>query len=1226
MFKKILSVMLVAVLASMAWMASAQNQTASGVVKDAAGPVVGAGVVVAGTNNGTVTGMDGSFTLNKVPVGATIEVSFFGYQTQSYVFDGSRVIITLEESTEMMEESVVTAFGIRRDRKALGYAITEVKSDELMLNKNTNAINTLAGKVAGVSITQSSGSAGSGAQITLRGGTSLERDNQPLFVVDGIIYDNSAGVLGDSGFDGSMNTATTTSNRVMDINPEDIESMSILKGPAAAALYGSRASAGVVIINTKKGKEGTVEANFSSKFTASWVTRLPETQHAYGQGYLEDLYDDVTKEYKGTSYNDFSYASWGRPMPDGTQYYDNIGNFFQGGHSFDNNFSVSGGTQSGNFFLSASHFNQTGVIPTTGYRKTTFRFNGEQKWSIFTFTVNTAYSQAHTDKTLTSAGLYGNNGAGTMNSIYTWAPTNDMSHYLNEDGTRYSMFESRLSPWEDKSNPYWVLNKNKMQDDTERFTGTLNVKADLAPWWWIGARVGIDSYTNGDSTLLAAGGVNQKIWQNGMYSENYKRYQFLSTNIMSNMSKSFGPVNLNLLLGTATDQTSSVTDSRMAWNFQVPDFYAFDNAVNDERNFRNYKSLKRIVGVYGEFRADWKNTLFLTVTGRNDWSSTLPKNNRSYFYPSVSGAFVFTQLLQDLGVMDDTVFSFGKLRASWARVGKDTSPYATDTNLWPVGLYLGDKVAVGDYWFAGNAFLMPEITQSTELGLELSFFRNRLHVDYAFYTNDSYNQIMCPRLSNTVGYIERQVNAGDVLNKGMELSVSGYPVDTRDFSWETALNVYGNRGKVQNLLEGVDILYVTDVQVGNAKAASFNGGNFMAISGSKWDRTDDGRVILDKNLMPSSDGKKTYEIGNREPIMAGGWNNTIRYKNFLFNMLWDFRLGGDVYNGTLYEMVAAGTAKMTENRNELTITGVQPDQVDDQGKVISYKDVSQTFKAGQVYDYNGKKVSGEYVISNYWQNIYTQECANFMTKVNSLRLRNISLSYSLPQKFLKSATRDFVKACVLTASANNILLFTNYYGDPEVAAAGAGSIGSSSVGIDWCCVPALAGVNFGINVTFGGGSRKGASTAAAPSGAAVREIIREVEKIVEKEVVKEKEVIKEVVKEVPVSSLKGAYTDDMYFLIGQAELRPDEAFKLGPIAQIMKENPEAKITITGYADSATGNAEINDQLAAQRSAVVVDMLQKAGISADRIVSQSTGSDKDSNLAPESNRVVVCVIK
>jgi outer membrane receptor protein involved in Fe transport len=240
----------------------------------------------------------------------------------------------------------------------------------------------------------------------------------------------------------------------------------------------------------------------------------------------------------------------------------------------------------------------------------------------------------------------------------------------------------------------------------------------------------------------------------------------------------------------------------MAWNFQVPGFYSFDNALDNERDFQNVKSQKRLVGVFGEFRADWKNTVFLTVTSRNDWSSTLPVENRSYFYPSVGGAFAFTQLLQDCEFMNDEILSFGRIRASWARVGKDTTPYATNTSLWPVGTFTGNKVGVGNNWMAGNPYLKPEVTESTEIGLELRFFKNRLKFDFAYYTNNSFNQILSPRLSNTIGYILRQVNAGDVYNKGMELSIGGTPIKTKDWNWETTVNL------AKKVLEAYDIVYL----------------------------------------------------------------------------------------------------------------------------------------------------------------------------------------------------------------------------------------------------------------------------------------------------------------------------------------------------------------------------------------------------------------------------------
>ena len=1037
------------------------SSTITGMVTDESGaPLIGASVLVKGTDTGMATDTEGRFHI-RAKVGDTLVISYVGQESKEVQITSlGEMHITLASGATSLDEVVVTALGIKKDRKSLGYAIDEIDSDELMKNKSTNAINSLSGKIAGVSITQGSGAAGAGSQIILRGGTSLERDNQPLFVVDGIIYDNSTSVIGNSAFDGTTSTSSTNSNRVMDINPEDIESMSVLKGPAASALYGSRASAGVVIITTKKGKEGAVEVNLSAKYTTTWAKNLPKTQKKYKHGFVQDNYD-ANGNYLSTTYDDFAYNSWGAPAEPGEKIYDNIGDFFDQGGAWDTNISISGGTQNNSFYLSGSYYNQDGIIPTTGYDKATFRFNGEQKWKIFTFAANAAYSQARTDKTLTSAGLYGSGGSGTMINVFRWNPYDNMKHYQNEDGTRYRMFGDRLDVTEERDNPYWILNRNKLKDNTERFTGNFSIRADITDWWWISFRMGMDSYTTENSTAIGEGGVYKEAWQNGMYSENSQRYQYLSTNLMTNFNKQFGDFNFNLMLGTSTDDTKIDTNYRMAWDFQVPGFYSFDNSLDNNRDFQNIKSRKRLLGVFGEFRADWKNTVFLTVTGRNDWTSTLPIDNRSYFYPSVGGAIVFTQFLQDQGWMDNDILSFGRIRASWARVGKDTDPYQTNTYLWPVGTFTGNLTGMGNSWEAGNPYLRPEITESTELGLEMRFFNNRLSLDYAYYTNNSFDQIMSPRLSNTIGYILRRVNAGDVYNKGMELSIGGVPVQTKDWTWESNINLYGNRGTVGNLLPGVDILYVTDAQVGNAKAASYNDGDFMAISGSVWNRTEDGRVILDSNGMPTgSSTDQTIQIGNREPRVQGGWNNTVTWKNWTFNMLWEFRFGGDVYNGTQYEMTAAGMSERTEGRDHLVITGVQ--NVGTTEKPV-YQDARFEFFADQTYMYNGRETSGATIINNYWQTYYPVEAANFITKVNSLRLRTISLSYQLPESIL--AKTKVIKRASITASANNLLLFTNYDGDPE-SALSSGSVGSSSVGIDYCGVPSTASFSFGVNLTF----------------------------------------------------------------------------------------------------------------------------------------------------------------
>jgi len=1046
----------------------AQNINVTGTVTDKSGdPLVGVYVVVRGTQTGTATDIDGFYTIS-VPANGTLEFTSMGYKTATVAVAGrAKIDVVLEDDALLLEDAVVTALGIKKERKSLGYAVEDLKSEELMKIKTANPISSLSGKIAGVNITQSSGAAGSGAQIILRGGTSASegKDNQPLFVVDGIIYDNSSTVVGNSAFDGSYRSATTTSNRVMDINPEDIESMSVLKGPAASALYGSRAANGVVLITTKRGQEGVVEVNFSSKLSTSWAKALPKFQNQYTMGFMEDQYDS-SKKYIGTVFNDYSYNSWGK---EGGVFYDNMGTFFDNGLILDESISISGGTKQGSYYLSGSLFDQNGIVPTTGYSKYTFRFNGDQKIGIFTFSASAAYSKAHTDKTLTGAGLYGSAGTGALYSVYTWAPSDNMSRYLNEDGTRFRHFADRQDPWDDRDNPYWIINKFNIFDDTDRFTGNLNVRADITPWWNISYKIGIDRYTQVDSKRIAAGSAIKQVFQKGMMSDNTRQYEYMTNSIISDMNKKFGDFEVGLMLGAATDQYKTNSDYLMAYNFSVPDFFSYANTTTDNKAFSHGSSLKRLIGVFGEARASWRNMVYLTVTGRNDWTSTLPLDSRSYFYPSVSGSFVFTQLLQDLNVIDDSILSFGKVRVSWAKVGKDTGVYETATALWPVGTYLGELVGVGNSWTRGNPYLKPEMTKSTEIGVELSFFKNRLHIDYAYYTNDSFNQILSPRGPQSTGYIFCSINAGNVYNKGMELSISGTPVETRNFRWDVALNMAGNRGTMDGLPSGTDVMYVTDVQYGPAKAASYNGGDFMAIAGYKWSRNKAGNVILDKNGFPTYAANTYYAVGNREATFAGGFNNTIQWKGLTFNMLWEFRVGGDVFNGTQYAMDVAGTSQFSADiRNKpLTINGdFQVGTVknaDGEDEPV-YEARSNTWDPKQVYDFNGVPTSGQNIIKNYYTNYYTQEAANYITKVNLLRLRALSVAYEFPKKWMEKT--GFIKRASISLSANNLLLFTNYKGDPEVAVAGAGVGGSSSVGFAYCDVPATSGMTFGLNLTF----------------------------------------------------------------------------------------------------------------------------------------------------------------
>jgi TonB-linked SusC/RagA family outer membrane protein len=1055
--------------------AFAQTKTVTGkIIGSDDGLGLPASVQVQGTTRGVSADIDGNYSI-AVDRGQTLVISAIGYTAQEIVIGDANVIdVTLQVEAAQLTEAVVTALGIRKEKKALGYSVQDIKSEELLKNKTANPLNSLAGKVAGVNVTQSSGAAGSGAQIILRGGTSLDesRDNQPLFVVDGMIYDNSTSVVGSSGFDGMTGTATTNSNRIMDINPEDIENMSILKGPAAAALYGSRAANGVIIITTKKGAEGTVSVDFSSKFSTAWANRLPEQQSTYGRGSYQ-----VSGQLNPNDY--VVYSSWGEKLGSGTTRYNNIEDFFQASTIFDNTVSVSGGSKTGSFYFSASNFDQKGIVPNTGYVKNTFRFNGEQKYGKLTLNVGAAYSQANTDKTLTSDGLYGSGGTGTMNAVYRWARNENMKTWLNSDGSKYifpqyldvngqrDMNQYPLGSFVE--NPYWLINKNKMTDQTNRFTGNATADFKVFDWWNLTYRAGIDRYTTGNRNIIAPGGELTKAdYQDGLLSENQLDFQYLSYNFMSNMDKTFGDFSVGLLLGFSEEETKTEQNYRMAIRPSVDGFPSFSVSTDENKRLSQSQSKTRMRSFYGEVRASYKNIAYLTVTGRGDKNSTLYSPltgdaNASYFYPSVGGSFIFSEVLPD---NLKSVISFGKVRASWAQVGKGTDPYATSTTLWPFTTFIGGLTGTANFWYRGNPYLKPEMTTSIELGLEMRFLKGRLGFDYTYYSNKSTDLILNPRTSQATGYIFNYTNIGEVYNKGMELSITGQPLKTKDWTWDMALNIAGNRGTVGEIHQSLPILYVTSVQVGRAKAASYENGVFMAISGSKWNRTDDGKVILNQYGMPTHDDAtataNTYYIGNREPKFTGGFNNSIRYKGWNLSFLFEFRVGGDVYNGTELWLTENGMSKLTENRETLTIdgvinTGTATDPV--------YENKTFTFNADQTYQMANGPQSGKYIIQQYWASEYPRESAYFKTKTNWLRLRSVSLSYTLPQELL--AKVKFIKGCTVSVTGTNLLLITNYKGlDPEASAAGSGIGGSSSVGIEYCNVPATAGLSFGINLKF----------------------------------------------------------------------------------------------------------------------------------------------------------------
>jgi TonB-linked SusC/RagA family outer membrane protein len=1018
-------------------------------------PLIGATVKVSGTNRSAFTGSDGSFQI-QASEGETLEVSYVGYEAQKIKIRGGNSIgISLKKLDASLNEVVVTALGIKKERKALGYSVTDLSAQELMKNKNTNIVNSLAGKVPGVNITQFSGSAGAGASITIRGGnsTSEGRQNQPLFVIDGIIYDNSTTVTGNTGTDGLSRSNTTYSNRIMDINPEDIESLSVLKGAAAAALYGSRAADGVVIITTKKGAEGAVTVNVNSKISTSWANKLPEVQTEFGPGSYSS---------NGVLTTEGVYGSWGPKIPSDSTIYDNIGNFFQHGIVYDNNVNVSGGSKNGSFYLSGSNFDQTGIVPGTGYEKTTFRFNGEQKYGRLTLNANVAYSNANIDRTLTTAGLWsggGYNGVGSMQSLYSWPVTYDIKNYINPDGSQHRIYAGVITDLkDDRDNPYWIINQDKLTSQTRRFTGGINGNFKMTNWWDITGRLGYDQYVTNDYTFIAPGSAVAPLYQNGRLSKDLVDYTYITTTVMSNFHKSFGDFDTHLMLGTTSEDFKTGNQNQWGYVFNTPGTISFNNIESTNKFFTDATTRRRLVGAYGEVGASYKDIVYLTATGRNDWSSTLPVENYSYFYPSVSGSFVFTQLLSP-----SKILSFGKVRASWARVGKDANPYATNTyENGPISI--NNFIGVGNQWAAGNPFLIPEIQNSWEVGGEFRFLNGRIGLDYTYYHSETQNQIASPRLAQSGGFIFSALNSGSVINKGMEIAVTAKVVSQKNFDWDMVLNFSYNKGRLGAFIPGVSYFYPTDAQFGTVKAASIpNGGYFLGMTGQPYLRESDangkeipnGRYLVDPTTGLYKLNTTNPVVGNREPDFIGGFRNTFRYKEFTLSFLLDIRKGGDVFNGTEYALVVNGLSKKTllNDRQSVTVSGVNS---------VTGDDFTQTYEANQTYTIGTSTVSGYDMIQRYWSN-YAANSYNFITSVNWLKLRSLSLTYDF-SRILKN--QKIIKGISATAVGTNLFTLTNYKGmDPEVSAAG-GTGGSGSTGIDYLGVPAVASFTFGINVKF----------------------------------------------------------------------------------------------------------------------------------------------------------------
>lgn len=995
----------------------------TGKVTDETGkPLPGAAVKTKSGAASTVTDEKGNFKLVVNHTQETLVITYVGYITKEIALAGrSEIEIRLLLNNELLNEVVVTSFGITRNKESTSYAVQKVNEQAIQASKQYNIGNALQGKVAGLQITSSSGTPGASADIILRGGTSLDGNNQPLFVIDGIPVDNTT-IAEPQGSSGQLARTVSNSNRAVDINPDDIESVTVLKGPAAAALYGLKAAAGAIIITTKKGISGQGKITFNNDFELQEQNQLPDFQNVYKMG------------TGGQDVN--SRLSWGPLFGENATLYDNAENFFQTGRIWTNNLSFSGGTDKATFYASAANTDQKGIVPQTGFKKKSFRLNSDLN-VIDKLKVGFTSNYIHTLSQQALQGPGVNNGSGgVFGSIAYWPLSDDMKNYLNADGTRRRLV-SNIN--EDIDNPYWSVHNNPVSSGLDRFIGTGQVKYEPLSWLDFTYRIGIDFYRENYQSLRSPGtSLNQN--SNGGLLESEYFNKILTSTFLANAHTRIGKsTSLTLLIGQNFELNNYTNNTVFGTNFLNPGFVSMNNTANKFNT--QYLADKKLIGVFGNLQLDYKSIFFLDVTGRNDWSSTLPAQNRSFFYPSIGGGAIFSKLLK----LKSAIFSYGKVRATYAKVGKDAPPNKLQTQLTTdPGIVLGNGFGYGFY--ANNSFLRPEYTNSLEIGTELGFFSNRLNLDITYYRIESKDQITQPRVSQGTGFIFKLINGGTILNKGFELSLNAVPVSQNNFKWTADLNWSTNKATVTELPLGTSVFRNSNaIAVFNlAEGSSFLNGNFYGIRGTTYTKNENGQVIIGENGYPTVNTSQQVDLGvSRQPDWIAGLTNSFTYKNLNLSFLIDVRKGGTIFNGTEYELVKSGLSNKTLNRNQLVVLP----------GVTKNPDGSYTPNTKQVL-----------LDQTYYTTIYAANAENFLEDGTWYRLRYLSLSYTLPQKLLKQTP---IKKLSLNVTGKNLVLITNYSGfDPELSAGGAGVGGTGTVGIDYLGFPSTRGFSFGLNATF----------------------------------------------------------------------------------------------------------------------------------------------------------------
>lgn len=1036
-----------------AFVAIAQERTVNGTVTSSEdnSSVPGVNVVVKGTTIGTITDLDGNFSIT-VPNDESILVfSYIGMVTQEIVIGTrSNLDVLLHPDIQQLNEIVVTAMGLEKEKRTLNYATQNVESREITQSQQPNLANSLQGKVAGLSVRQSSGMPGSSTLMTIRGSTVLSGNNQPLMVVDGMPIESGT-VFTDNSTTERV-SSSDASSRSLDINPADIESIEVLKGPAASALYGLRAGNGVIIITTKSGNKAKDKAiiNFNTAYTADFVTKTPDLQSTYAQG-------------TSGEFNQSTSRSWGPRISELGEYvnnvgetvtgkvYDNVTPFFETGGTYNADLSVSGSGDMGNYSVSAGYTNQNGFIPTTGMTRYTGKLRGDFKVSPdLTVGGTMIYSQVNVDKIASGSNL--------SNPLFTtyYAPRSyDLwgTPYATESDP-YSQIHYRGT----MDNPRWSLANNEFTEVNDRVIGNMNLTYKPLEWFSVKYQLGVDYFTNNQKEIYELGsgetGGRTSPPSGGELTDfSYSRRQINSTLNLIFDHKFSEDFNLNFVLG---NEFYDIDGRNMKVRGSGFDIGGFHNISNTQSQISEETiSRRRVFGYYGNLTLSYKNLLFLTATGRNDKVSNLARDNRSFFYPSVGGSFIFTEFLKS------DVFSFGKLRAGWATVGQayDEDDYPTQNIFYQgssgVGGFLTDGI---QFPFADrNAFaqdvllktadLKPLNKVSFEIGIDLRFFNDRIGIDYTYFTSDVNDQIFQVPIAASTGYQAELRNAGKLRSSGHEISMNLNPVITSDFRWDMGINFTKFTNEVIELAPGVANIYLGGFTTPSIRA--LQGSTYPSIFGIGYLRDEEGKiVVLDDpgnpyHGMPLQD-PVAKKIGDVQPDFEMGFSNTFVYKGISLTALIDWRQGGQMFSGNNYLGRFYGALKSTEDRETPVVLDAVKGFQDGDGNLVVTGENDIAILRGE----------------EYWSDVLGEINEAHVHETTYVRFRELSLGYSLPGSILKNS---FFNTVSLSLVGRNLFLWTKYPNfDPETSTTGA----VNGQGLEYVAHPQIASFGGRINVTF----------------------------------------------------------------------------------------------------------------------------------------------------------------